>query len=171
MEGAPQKMFRHCWFVVLSGIALLSLAACAAPARSTERPAFRYTPLKGDPRIVFTTSNEMVLIDITSPSGIGSAAIEMISGQWPPKVVMRLHVTGLESFKFKYGAKTVEVSVAGPQTREVLVQAGQIGTVSPGDPYWLNVTYNSGYFDIEAPADFLKSGENKFTIEWIDFYR
>jgi hypothetical protein len=53
----------------------------------------------------------------------------------------------------------------------MLIEEGQIGTLSPGDPYWLNVTRNPGYFDIEAPADFLKSGENKFTIEWIDFYR
>ena len=113
-------MFRRCWFVLLSGIALLSFAACAASARQIDRPTFRYTPLKGDPKIVFTTSNELLLIDITSPTGIGSAAIEKAFGQWPPKIVMRLHVSGLESFKFKYGAKTVEVSVSA-QTREVLV--------------------------------------------------
>jgi hypothetical protein len=164
-------MFRRYLCVLLFGASLLSLAACAAPARPIARPTFRYTLLKGDPRIVFTTSNEMLLIDITSPTGIGSAAIEKASGEWPSKVVMRLHVRGLESFKFQYGARTVEVSVSATQTREVLIEEGQIGTLSPGDPSWLNVTRKSGYFEIEAPADFLKSGENKFTIEWIDFYR
>jgi hypothetical protein len=163
-------MFRRCLFVLLSGAALLSLAACAVPTRQIARPTFHYTPLKGDPKIVFMTSSELLLIDITSPTGIGSAAIEKAFGQWPPKIVMRLHVSGLESFKFKYGAKTVEVSVSA-QTREVLVQEGQISTVGPGDAYWMNVTRNPGYFDIEAPADFMKSGENKFTSEWIDFYR
>jgi len=163
-------MLRRCLFVWLSGVALLSLAACAAPTRQIDRPTFHYTPLKGDPKIVFTTSTESLLIDIASPTGIGSALIEKASGQWPPKVVLRLHVRGLESFKFKYGAKTVEVSVSA-QTREVLVQEGQITTLGPSDAYWMNVTRNPGYFDIEAPADFMKTGENKFTIEWIDFYR
>lgn len=164
-------MFRRCLCVLLSGAAILSLAACAAPARQIDRPTFRYTPLKGDPKIVFTASSELLLIDITSPTGIGSVTIEKASGQWPPKIVMRQHVKGLESFKFKYGAKTVEVSVSATQTREMLVQEGQIGTLGPGDASWVNVTRNPGYFDIEAPADFMKSGENKFTIEWIDFYR
>jgi hypothetical protein len=167
-------MFRRCLYVLLSGMAILSLAACATPAGQIDRPTFRYTPLKGDPRIVFTTSNEMLLIDITSPTGIGGAAIEKPSGQWPPRVVMRLHVTGLESFKFKYGAKTVDVSVSSQNSqtvREELVQDGQVSTLSVGDAYWMNVTRNPGYFDVETPVDFMQSGENKFTIEWIDFYR
>jgi len=163
-------MLRCCLVVLLFGVALLSLAACAVPTRQIDQPTFHYTPLKGDPKIVFTTSNESLLIDITSPTGIGSALIEKASGQWPPKVVLRLHVRGLESFKFKYGAKTVEASVSA-QTHEVLVQEGQISTVGSGDVYWMDVTRNPGYFDIEAPADFMTSGENKFTIEWIDFYR
>lgn len=163
-------MCRRILSVLIASIAIVSLAACAAPARQIDRPTFRYTPLKGDPKIVFTASNELLLIDITSPTGIGSVTIEKASGQWPPKIVMRLHVKGLESFKFKYGAKTVEVSVSATQTREMLVQEGQISAIGPGDA-WANVTRNAGYFDIEAPADFLTSGENKFTIEWIDFYR
>ncbi len=163
-------MFRRYLLALLSGAVLLSLAACAAPARPIDRPTFRYTPLKGDPRIVFTTSNEMVLIDITSPTGIGSVMIAKASGQWPPKIVMRLHVKGLESFKFKHGAQTVEVSVS-TQTREMLVQEGQISALSPGDAHWMNVTSNSGYFDLEAPAAFMQSEESKFTIEWINFYR
>jgi len=167
-------MFRRYLAVWLSGVALLSLAACAPSARQVEGPTFRYTPLKGDPRIVFTTSNELLLIDITSPTGIGGATIDKTAGQWPPKIIMRLHLRGLEDFKFKYGAKIVEVSVSSQNNkvvREELVQAGQVTSLSAGDAYWMNVTPNPGYFDIEAPADFLKSGESTFTIEWIDFYR
>jgi hypothetical protein len=159
---------------LLSGAALLSLGACAASTRQVDRPTFRYTPLKGDPQIIFTISNEMLLIDITSPTGIGGATIDKTSGQWPPKIVMRLHLKGLEDFKFKYGAKTVAVSVPGQSNkvvREELVQDGQVTSLSAGDAYWMSVTANPDDFDIEAPADFLTSGENTFTIEWIDFYR
>jgi hypothetical protein len=166
-------MYRRCLCILLSSVALLSLAACASSARQIDRPTFRYTPLKGDPRIVFTTSNEMLLIDITSPTGIGSATIEKVSGQWPPKIVMRLHVKGLESFKFHYGSNIVEISISSTTkaVRETLVQDGMMSTLGPSDDAWMNVTPNSNYFDIEVPAGFLKSGENKFTIEWIDFYR
>jgi len=167
-------MFRRYLAVWLSGVALLSLAACAPSARQVEGPTFRYTPLKGDPQIVFTTSNELLLIDITSPTGIGGATIDKTAGQWPPKIILRLHLKGLEDFKFKYGAKTVEASVSSQNNkvvREELVQDGQVTSLNAGDVYWMNVTSNPGYFDIEAPADFLTSGENTFTIEWIDFYR
>jgi hypothetical protein len=166
-------MFRRYLPALLACVLVVNLAACAPATQQIDRSTFRYTPLKGDPRIVFTTSNEMLLIDITSPTGIGSAAIEKTSGQWPPKIVMRLHVKGLESFKFHYGSNTVEISVSSTTkaVRETLVQDGMMSTLGPNDDAWMNVTPNSGYFDIEAPAGFLKSGENKFTIEWIDFYR
>ena len=166
-------MFRPGWFVLLSGIAFLSLATCAPSARQIDRSTFRYTPLKGDPQIVFTTSSELLLIDIISPTGIGGATIEKTAGQWPPKIVMRLRLKGLEDFKFTYGTTTVEINVSSTtQTvHETLIQAGQTSALSTGDAHWMNVTSNTGYFAIEAPADFLTSGENKFTIEWIDFYR
>jgi hypothetical protein len=130
--------------------------------------------LKGDPRITFSAAADAVLIDIISPTGIGSAAIEKTSGQWPARIVMRLHVKGLESFQFLYGDTRVDVGVSSHgdnAVHEVYEQPGKMGTASPGDPYWITVTPGAGYFDLEAPADFLQSGESKFTIEWIDFYR
>ena len=160
--------------LALSCLAVLSLAACAPSSASSERATYKAVPLKGDPRITFSTTAEAVLIDIISPTGIGSAAIERISGQWPARIVMRLHVKGLESFQFLYGDTRIDVSVSSHgdnAVHEVYEQPGKMGAASPGDPYWIAVTPGAGYFDLEAPADFLKSGESKFTIEWIDFYR
>ena len=166
-------MRRHA-VLALSCIILLSLAACAPSPASSERATYTAVPLKGDPGITFSTTGEMLLIDVTSPAGIGSAAIEKTSGQWPGKVVMRLHLNGLESFTFQYADTRIDVSVsshADKAVHEVYTQPGKTGTVSAGDPYWIAVTPGEGYFDLEAPGDFLKSGEDKFTIEWIDFYR
>jgi len=166
-------MRRYALFA-LSCFALLSLATCAPSSTPMAHATFVAVPLKGDPRVTFSTGGEMLLIDITSPTGIGSAAIEKTSGQWPAKIVMRLHVKGLESFQFLYGDTRVDVSVSSHgdnAVHEVYEQPGKMGTVSPGDPYWIAVTPGAGYFDLEAPADFLKSEESKFTIEWIDFYR
>jgi hypothetical protein len=170
-------IMRHYTVLALSCLAVLGLAACAPSSASNERATYKAVPLKGDPAITFNTADatgDTLLIDITSPTGIGSAAIEKTAGQWPLKVVMRLHVKGLESFKFRYADILVDVAVSshGDQTvNETYQQAGQTRTTSSGDPYWIAVTPGEGYFDLEAPSDFLKSGEDKFTIEWIDFYR
>jgi hypothetical protein len=131
-------------------------------------------PLKGDPTITFSTAGDMLLIDVTSPTGIGSAAIEKSSGQWPGRIVMRLRVKALESFTFQYADIRIDVSVSSHgdnAVSEVYQHSGTNGKVDPGDPYWIAVRPGEGYFDLEAPADFVKSRENKFTIEWIDFYR
>jgi hypothetical protein len=71
--------------------------------------------LKGDPVIAFSTTGGVLQIDITSPTGIGSAAIEKTSGQWPAKVVMRLHVNGLENFN-SYADIRIAVSVSVKST-------------------------------------------------------
>ena len=167
-------IMRRYSLILFSWLVVVSTAACAASSASNARAAYRAVPLKGDPRITFSTTNDTLLIDIISPTGIGSAAIEKTSGQWPGQIVMRLHVKGLEKFEFKYGKSSIDLAVSSQSDQavhEVLTQPGKMGTVSPSDPHWIAVTPGQGYFDLQAPADFFKSGENKFTIEWIDFYR
>ncbi len=167
-------MIRCFALMALSWLVVLSTAACASSSAANVGAVYRAVPLKGDPRITFSTTEDTLLIDITSPTGIGGAAIEKTSGQWPGTIVMRLRVKGLEQFEFTYGNSSIDLAVSSQNAQvvhEVLTQPGKMGTVSPGDPYWIAVTPGPGYFDLQAPADFFKSGENKFTIDWIDFYR
>jgi hypothetical protein len=158
-------------FVVLSWIAVLGLAACASAPVASNGATYQAVPLKGDPVITFSTTNDLLLIDITSPTGIGGATIEKTGGQWPPTIIMRLRVKGLESFKFRYADTTIDVSVSSHGDNAVREESTASGALQPGDPEWIAVTPGEGYFDLQAPAAFLKSGEGKFTIEWIDFYR
>lgn len=165
-------MHRTLWIVL--GLAVLGVTACAATPSSSAHTTYQATPLKGDPGVTFDSTGEMVLIDVTSPTGIGSAAIEKTAGQWPGKIVIRLHTRGLEQFTFQYGDTSIDLSVSsqgGHAVHEMVTQSGKTSTVSAGDPYWIAVTPGQNYFDLQAPADFLNSGANKFTIEWIDFYR
>ena len=89
-----------------------SLTACAASSASNASATYQAVPLKGDPRVTFSTITETVAIDIASPTGIGSAGIEKTSGQWPAQIVMRLHTKGLESFKFRYADTIIDVYVS-----------------------------------------------------------
>jgi hypothetical protein len=163
-------VMRHSVLLAL-GIALLSVTACAPAPTTIDRATYKAVPLKGDPIVTFNATSEMLLIDITSPTGIGGATIEKLSGQWPPKVVMRLHVKGLESFTFRYAATIINGSVSSHGDNAVREESSTSGTLQSGDPNWIVVTPGEGYFDLEAPPAFLQSGENRFTIAWIDFYR
>ncbi len=62
-------------------------------------------------------------------------------------------------------------------------QPGTEQEITPGSPYWMavkvvvpagsepSIPLKAGYFELEAPQDFLRSGTSRFTIGWIDFYR
>ena len=166
-------MRRYTWLMLFCLVAW-SLSACAPSSTPIDQATYQAVPLKGDPVSTFSTTNDMLLIEITSPTGIGSTRIEKLSGLWPPQIVMRLHVKGLESFKFRYNTTIINVSVSSHgdnAVTEEYQQQGKVGVVSAGDPYWIAVTHGDGYFDLTAPADFHKSGASQFTIEWVDFYR
>ena len=96
----------------------------------------RAVPLRGEPRVAFNTMTNTLTIDITSPTGIGSTRIEKTSGEWSPKIVMRLRVKGLESFKFRYADTIIDVNVSshGDQiVTETYQQGGQTSTLSAGE--------------------------------------
>jgi hypothetical protein len=164
----------RCALKLLHCFVVLSLTACAPSTASPDSAAYKAVPLKGKPVVTFTAANDALSIDVASPAGIGGAAIEKTAGQWPSRILVRLHVKGLESFKFHYADITIEVNASshGDKTvRETRERTGLSDTPKPGDPDWIAVTPGEDYFDIKASTAFLKSGANKFTIEWIDFYR
>ena len=160
--------------VVMALLLWFSLAACTGP-RQGAGPTFRATGLKGDPTILLTASNVTLLVDVTSPTGIGSARIEKTSGNWPPQIVMRLRLKGLESLKFTYADRTVNLEVPssgmGGVIESAQVGSGTFAPLTPDSPYWMKVTPGEGYFDVTAPPDFFTSGADQFVVEWIDFYR
>ena len=159
---------RRSIFIVWLGLVILSLIACAPSSASTVRATYRASAVKGNSRIAFTPSDDALLIDITSPSGIGSAAIEKTAGQWSGKIVMRLHVKGVERFKFQYGSGTIELigsSKGDTAIREIYTQPGKMITVSPGDSYWIGVTPDGqsgfGYGPLYAVTGFRYQGKDE----------
>ncbi len=169
---------------------LFMLTACSQAAAPTERPTLSATPLKGDPLIVFSVTDESLLADITSPTGIGSAQIMKTGGQWPSQIVLRFRLNGLEEMKFHYGDTTLEVHISSQgdnRVSEAVVKNGETRPLEPGQlldaSYWMavqivgtdgapgEIPLKGGYIDVTVPPDFFRSKETKFTLEWIDFYR
>lgn len=160
---------------MLIALLLLGLTGCAVPQRQSAGLTLQATGLKGEPVIVFTPSNALLLIDITSPTGIGSARIEKTAGAWPPQITLRLQLKGLESLKFTYADRTVALEVsssgAGEVRESVTIGAEAATPLTADSPYWMQVTPSSGYFDVAVPPDFFTRGVDQFVAEWIDFYR
>ena len=102
------------------------LASCAgAPANAQAGgPEFAITTKNTDDQVSVQIEGESAIIDIQSPSGIGTATIQLESGVMPGKVILRLHLKGLEEIRVSSDGETVSASVssgAAPVIRQTLL--------------------------------------------------
>ncbi len=122
-----------------------------------------------------------VVFDVTDQVGIGGGVIYLVEGQWPKKVLIRLHLTGLEGFGVTIGGKIFTGAYHGEnflsgkdrlQTRMLDLKWNPLK-----GRYLLKFTPpNSrkriaGYYEAEVPQLALISGAKKIGLGWIDFYR
>ncbi len=166
--------------------AIIYLASCSTAPQ--EHVTLNVVSKKQDVQIAIDASAEQAIIDIVSPSGIGSAEFEISSQALPEKIVLRFHLRGLEEIQFDYGKTVVIGSVAsapGHRIRQHQRDAGSIELepILPNSPYWMNIDLvaqegmsntiplQSGYIQVEAPEDFIRSQVRRFRIQWVDLYR
>ncbi|MFN8475195.1 MAG: hypothetical protein U0822_23635 [Anaerolineae bacterium] len=133
-----------------------------------------------------TIEGDTAIVDIRSPRGIGGATVDL-GAQAVKRVVLRLHLKGLEELRFQYGDTVVKVSLPSygpPEPRESVATTAQSEQpIGPNSTYWMKVTIvpesgaaariplESGYIEVEAPPAFFQSGATSFTTSWVDFYR
>jgi len=155
-------------------------------ASKDSRPKFKLDYKKkgardGVRQIKATLGNGSVVFDVTDQVGIGGGVIDLVEGQWSPKVLVRLHLTGLERFGVTIGGKIFTGAYYGEnfpshkdrlQTRMLDVKGNPLK-----GRYLLKFTPpNSqkriaGYYEAEVPQTELKSGARKIELSWVDFYR
>ena len=132
--------------------------------------------VKGDARVY----------SVTSPSGIGGAIISPWQG-WPKKVIIRLHLRGLESFGISNGKIKLSASVlshSGNPRLLYLRKCGEEKKVEVGSPYWTEIKVldadgrpvqglpsKGGYFEVTVPKTLIENNPKSLTLGWIDFYR
>lgn len=143
------------------------------------------TPGKAGDQVDVQVIDGTATLDITSQTGIGAAAVQVVSGPYPTAIVFQLHLKGLEQFTLTYGAVIIDVAVANDgsnQSRQTLIQDGAEQPLAPDSPYWMpvEVTTAPGSSDkglpertyrLSAPPDLLTTQPPAFTINWIDFFR
>lgn len=165
---------------------LINLAACSASPQ--ERVTLNVLSHQQDARIAVDVDSERAIIDIVSPSGIGNAEFEITSQALPKKIILRMHLRGLEELQFNYGKTVVIGSIASTQGNRIRQHRRDAGSIElqpilPDSPYWMKIDIvapdgapkaiplQSGYIQVEAPEDFVQGQIHRFYIQWVDFYR
>ncbi len=138
-------------------------------------------PHDGLRQIKATLGKDSVVFDVTDQFGIGGGAISLIEGQWPPKVLLRIHLAGLEGFGVTVGDQTFSGSYHGENSRSRKDHLQTRMLDAEGNPlkgrYLVESTGpNSskriaGYYEAEVPQSVLKTGTRKIDLRWVDFYR
>ena len=145
---------------------ILTLGILSTPLAHAAPPSLSIEP-KDEHNI--TPKDDATVVEIRSKRGIGRATILAKDGIWPKRVVLRLHLKGLENFEISNGAKTLKTFVSsqknapphpGPLKVKLVPEEGAAAKIPL-----------KGYFEIEVPADFLKGKPESLKLHWIDFYR
>ena len=171
---------------ILLSLCLTSCASQPANAQSGGEPVFTVTTKNQDDQIHINYENGVTTFDIHSPTGIGSAKFDLESGSMPQKLILRLHLKGLEGFRLVSSQATIAASGSSSEvfhvTGQSVIAAGNEFSITPIDPLWVKVEIVSdqadkkipleeGYFEIVVPKEFIRSAGNSFEVQWIDFYR
>ena len=165
------------------------LASCAggladAGAQSAQ-PEFIVITKNPEDQVDIQAENGAAQIDIHSPTGIGAASFELVSGTMPENITLRLHLMGLERFRLTSARDQISASVSSGEAASMNIQtillSGTESPLLPGDPLWMEIEIVSeaektipleqGYFEITVPQKFISNAGTLFEIEWIDFYR
>ena len=163
------------------------LTGCAGLGRTTPEspPSYSFTVNGEGNNIQMAYETAVVIFSIESPSGIGSAKVELLEGSAPEKAVVILNLKGLENFHLTYAGReqTVSFSSSPPHqvTQSIKSDMGE-QQLDPGSPQWLDaeivseetapgIPLEAGYFSIGLPSDMFADGNKTFSFEWVDFFR
>ncbi len=165
----------------------LLLAACTLP---TVQPASGVTVSEAqNAEITAEWRGDVLIVNVRSESGIGSATVRLPEGDRPRDIIVRLHLSALENLTFAWDAGTVEVAVSSTGeaiVRESFQPAGAAAAeeIDRGSAQWMDVGILSnnpnatptiplvdGHFDVSTPRAFLAGDARSFSLSWIDFYR
>jgi len=162
----------------------MSCAGVPVNAQSGE-PVFVVTTKNKDDQVDIQYENSVAFIDVYSPTGIGSAILELESGTMPGNMILRLHLKGLEELRLTSSQTSIEASVSNSDPSDIhqrIIAASSDSPLLPDHPMWMKIEIvteqaekkiplEEGYFEITVPKEFILKAGNSFEIQWTDFFR
>ena len=106
--------------------------------------------------------------DVTDEFGTGGGSVNLMEGDWPKEIIVRIHLRGLEGFSVKAGEK---ILLAQRDLKVRLLDnkgeplPGRYLPTGPDVPKKI-----PGYFEVQLPLAKLK-GTKQIDLSWVDFYR
>jgi hypothetical protein len=171
-------------YTIVFGLLLTACAGRSARAQSQGEPFFSVELKNSNDQITIQYENDTTIIAINSPRGIGSATFTLESGTTPQRIMVQLHLNGLEEFRLIAEQNIISASIPSSGRIQVQSQRKISGNyeqvLRPNDLLWLDIQIISdsqkiplkdGYFEIIFPEEFIRESGNSFEIQWIDFYR
>jgi hypothetical protein len=174
----------HSEFVVIAAW----LGSAFASVAADDRPSpIKITTNRQADKVEVAADALKTLFSVRSPGGIGQAVVVRTEEKWPQKMIVRLHLNGLESFQVSNGKSMLSVSVSShaDQRRIRFWKDGKEDSpLDPNDRIWLdvrmldenakpteNLPLKNGYFELQMPKVFFKDNPRSITLRWIDIYR
>lgn len=156
------------------------------PVNAAE-PELKVVTKRADDKIEVTRNDEQTILSVRCPSGIGSGVVSRLSDLWPKRVILRLHLNGLEGLKVSSNNIELAAEVAGTDNKKFLYLTKRANQSSEprttkladseirafskdGKPSEV-IPLKDGYFEVRLPTELFADNPESFTINWIDFYR
>lgn len=167
-------------------ICLLASLFCLSVSASEPKP-LKIDTQRSDDRVETSIAQGVAIISIHSPTGISRASIQRSDDQWPKKVILRLHLRGLEGLHIVCGQDALDMSISShsrQQSADFRKDQQEPQQLDATSPYWTeirmagkdgqpasSIPLHHGYFEIELPQALLATNPDVICVRWIDFYR
>ncbi len=192
--GQPMQKSIVQWrmFAGLAGAVLVVLPPAEAQTQLSYRAAAHgiwVAAWRPDTAVVILREKKTHVVTITSPFGIDHAVLRRTADKWPARISIRMHLSGLESFKASTGAVELGWSVANAKDRRtsMSLRSGQgtgtgtrVTVLAKDSPYWTAVSVGiadknkaaaAGYLEVSLPRKLFESNPREINLQWVDFYR
>lgn len=154
---------------------------------AADESRFAITTKRPDDRVEVKVEKGTATFSIQSPFGISRAIIQRKNEPWPDRMLLRLHLKGMEHILLMNDRIKIEGSI-GIQDGKPLVRLWKDGKedspLTSKSPFWIDVRIlgrdgnpatelplKDGYFELQLPAAIFEGNPLSITVEWIDFYR
>jgi hypothetical protein len=170
--------------MLLTATLIVFARADGSGSGSADTPQVKVSTRKKDDTVDVKTEKGRTILEIHSPAGISSGVIERRDEKWPEKMVVRLHLNGLESFRASNGKVVLDAAVSNTLEIRQWKDGKEGDKLDAKSPLWTDIQptdgqgkpakqlpLKDGYFEITLPKALLEGNPKSITLNWVDFFR